>query len=98
MNTRIGDMRDKQVLNVQDGSLVGFVEDLEFDCEQGRITALIVHCKSRGFFAFAKEEELFVKWEDIAVIGEDSVLIRFEKMKQPTPREKENPHRYFMGK
>lgn len=97
MNTRIGEMRDKQVLNVQDGTLVGFVEDLEFDCNQGCITALIVHCKARGFFAFAKEEEISVKWGDIAVIGEDSVLIRFEEMKKPVSQKNANPRRYFMG-
>lgn len=82
----IADMRDKQVLNIADGALVGYVDDLEFDTEQGKILNLTVRCKVRGFSVFSKEEELIVRWEDIAVIGEDSVLIKYEPMPKPAPK------------
>lgn len=89
-------MRDKQVLNIADGALVGYVDDLEFDTEQGKILNLTVRCKVRGFSVFSKEEELIVRWEDIAVIGEDSVLIKYEPM--PKPRQKKRrPAAVFYG-
>ena len=93
----IADMRDKQVLNIADGALVGSVDDLEFDTEQGKILNLTVRCKVRGFSVFSKEEELIVRWEDIAVIGEDSVLIKYEPMPKPAPKKSGGPRRYFMG-
>ena len=52
MCCRIAEMRDKQVLNIADGALVGYVDDLEFDTEQGKILNLTVRCKVRGFSVF----------------------------------------------
>lgn len=96
MCCKIAEMRDKQVLNIADGSLVGYVDDLEFDTVLGKILNLTVRCKARGFSVFAKEEELVVRWEDIAVIGEDSVLIKYEPPPKPAAK-KSAPRRYFMG-
>ena len=42
MDSRIGDLRYKEVINVTDGSRYGYVGDVEVDLETGQIRTLIV--------------------------------------------------------
>ena len=42
MNCRIADMRSKEVVNVKDGSKLGYVDDVEFDTTNAELTALVV--------------------------------------------------------
>ncbi|MBE6679328.1 MAG: YlmC/YmxH family sporulation protein [Ruminococcaceae bacterium] len=63
----------KQVINVCDGAIIGFVTDIEFDSCDGRITALIVgDCTSLGF---AKGESVRIPWCNIKCFGEDTILV-----------------------
>lgn len=98
MSCRITDLKDIQVLNINDGSVIGYVDDLEFDTENGRIVSMIVHYKSRGFTVFSREEEMIVPWENISVIGEDSILIHYEQLHHPQKSSgRSSPRRYFLG-
>lgn len=63
----------KQVINVCDGAVLGYVTDIEFDVCDGRITALIVGCQTS--LGFGKGESLRVPWCDIKCIGEDTILV-----------------------
>ena len=63
----------KQVINVCDGAIVGFVTDIEFDICDGKIVALIVgDCTSLGL---SKGESVRVPWCKIKCIGEDTILV-----------------------
>ena len=63
----------KQVINICDGSIIGFVTDIEFDMCDGKITALIVgDCSALGF---SKGESVRVPWCKIKCIGEDTILV-----------------------
>lgn len=63
----------KQVINVCDGAILGYVTDIEFDTCDGRITAIIVgECSTLGF---SKGENFRVPWCNIKCFGEDTVLV-----------------------
>ena len=69
------DLREKEVVNLTDGSRLGFVCDFEFDTCDARICALILpgNC---GFLGFGKNDDIIIPWEKIECIGEDTILVR----------------------
>lgn len=78
MNLRIGELKDKQVLSIKNASVIGFVNDIEFDTNLGKITAVIVSGKSKGFSLLARGEDIVIPFEKLEVIGNDSILVNFE--------------------
>lgn len=66
------DFRDKQVVCVADGRLLGYVAEIEFDVCDGRITAIVV-CGEGGILS--RGSELVIPWEKIEKIGEDVILV-----------------------
>ncbi|MGI6753530.1 MAG: YlmC/YmxH family sporulation protein [Eubacteriales bacterium] len=85
MNTYKGDcgmrvcstaeLRRKEVINLCDGSRLGFACDFEFDIDEGKILALIISGQE-GFFGFGKCADIFIGWERIQCIGEDTILVK----------------------
>ena len=49
METRIAELRYKEVISMEDGSRFGYVGDLEIDLERGQVTALVVPGRRRLF-------------------------------------------------
>ncbi len=69
----IGGIGQKQVINICDGAIIGYVTDIEFDTCSGRLVALIVgDCTVLGF---AKGEFVRVPWCKIKCIGEATILV-----------------------
>ena len=75
MSCRIDDLRNKQVVCVKDGCVLGFVSDVEFDTESGILTAIIIYGRLRFFGLFGREADTVIPWKDIVVIGEETVLV-----------------------
>lgn len=78
MNFKIADLRDKQVLSIKDASVLGYVSDVEFDSDSGKLVSIIVTGKSRGISLLSSREDIIIPWEKIEVIGNDSILVGFE--------------------
>ncbi|MBR6102548.1 MAG: YlmC/YmxH family sporulation protein [Ruminococcus sp.] len=72
-------LRDKEVVNVKTGEKIGFVDDLELDSTTGRVVSLVIYGRSRAFGLMGRDEDIVVRCSDIDLIGEDTVLVRFEK-------------------
>lgn len=90
---RIAELRMKEVINICDGVRLGYVGDLEVDILCGRVVALIVPGSCWFFGLFGKGEEYIIPWDAIDKIGDDIILVRWEK---PYPKkEKEKKHWFF---
>ena len=74
------DIRKKEIINLCDGSRLGFATDFEINVCDARITALIVPCGS--WFNFGKNESIIIPWENIECIGEDAILIKMLEVEQ----------------
>ncbi len=72
-----GDLRCLEILNVCDGSSLGYANELEVEVEGdcARVTALIIR-KSGGFLGLGCGEDLVIPWCKIECIGEDAILVR----------------------
>ncbi len=69
------DMRNKEVINLCDGTVLGCPSDFEFNTCDGKITALVIGGQG-GFLGFGQCEDLIIPWNKIECIGEDAILVR----------------------
>ena len=68
-------LREKEVLNLCDGTRIGCPSDFEFSPCDGKITALIVAGQG-GFLGLGHSKDLVIPWCKIECIGEDTILVR----------------------
>lgn len=66
---------EKYVLNLCDGSDLGYVTDVQFCADTGQITAFIVTLDT-GIFSFGKCDRAVIPWDKIECIGEDAILVK----------------------
>ena len=78
MHCCLYDLRDKEVINSKNACRLGNVCDVEIDSCTGKVVSIIIFGKGRFFPFFGKCEDIRIKWEDIEVIGEDTILVCFE--------------------
>ena len=75
MCCRIGDLRNKQVVCVKNGSVLGFVSDVEINTSNGKFESLVIFGRPRFFGLFGREEDIIIPWAEISVIGHETVLV-----------------------
>ena len=75
METRIAELKYKEVISVEDGSRFGFVEDMEIDIDSGQVRALVVPGRRRLFGLLGREEDLRIPWNAVRRFGEDIILV-----------------------
>ncbi len=78
MLCRIDELKNKQVVCLKDGCVLGFVSDVELDTLKGTLTAIIIFGRYKFFGLFGKEEDIIIPWDDIKVIGDETVLVSTE--------------------
>ena len=69
------DFRHKEVVNINNGQRLGFVQDVCANLETGRITSIIVPGGKKLMSMFAKEDDIVIEWEKIKCIGDDIILV-----------------------
>lgn len=75
MNSRISDMRCKEVINIATGDRMGYIYDIVFSVETGKITAVVLPGESRFCGLFGKEEDTVIPWECVKRVSSDVVLV-----------------------
>lgn len=75
METRMGQLRLKEVISIGDGSRFGYVGDLELDLDSGQVKALVIHGRLRLFGLLGREEDIVIPWESVKRFGEDTILV-----------------------
>ena len=75
MTCRIDELKNKQIVCVKDGCVLGFVSDVELDTEKGNLTSLIIFGKLKFFGILGREEDIVIPWCEILVIGPETILV-----------------------
>ncbi len=73
-------MRHKEVINLKDGMRLGNVCDLEIDTATAKVQAIVIYGRLRFFGLFGREDDIVVRWQDIQVIGEDTILVNYSAL------------------
>ena len=69
------DFKHKEVININDGRKLGFVQDVCADLETGTITSIIVPGSNKFMGIFSGGNEVVIGWQNIKCIGEDVILV-----------------------
>ncbi len=69
------DFKHKEVINVQDGKKLGFVQDVCADLETGRITSIIVPGANKFMSMISSSNDIVIPWEQIRCIGDEIILV-----------------------
>lgn len=69
------DFKHKEVININDGRRLGFVQDVTADLESGVITSIIVPGNNKLLNMFAGNNDIVIPWKDIKCIGDDIILV-----------------------
>lgn len=77
MVCRIVEMKNKEVISVNDGCRIGCVNDVEVDMKCAKLVAIVVYGRLKFFGIFGREDDIIIKWENIEVIGEDTILVNY---------------------
>ena len=75
MTCRMDDMRNKEVINVRDGVRLGNVCDIELDIQNANVCAIIIYGRPRLFGLMGREDDVVIRWDEIQVIGDETVLV-----------------------
>lgn len=69
-------MRNKEVIDVQTGERLGYIDDVKMNLETAGIVALIIYGRDRFFGLLGKEDDIIIPCSEIEVIGHDVLLIK----------------------
>jgi len=77
INNKGLDFKHKEVININDGRRLGFVQDVTADLKTGTITSIIVPGNSNKIFGiFSSSNDITIPWENITCIGDDVILVK----------------------
>lgn len=75
----LSELQMKEVILMSTGTRLGFIDDLDINEQDGKITALIVLERNMKTSFFNKPTEKIILWEDIVTIGDDIILVKESK-------------------
>ena len=78
MECKLEDLKIKTVINIKNGSNLGFVDDVVIDISSAKIVSLIIYGRKKFFGLFGKEEDISICWNNINMIGDDVVLVNID--------------------
>ncbi len=81
------DLREKEVINLCDGTRLGCPTDFEFDACDGRITAIVI-CVPGGFLGLGQSKDIIIPWNKIECIGSDAILVKLAHGEFTVPEKK----------
>ena len=75
MVCRGDDLKDKKVVCVKRGCVIGSVSDIEINSDTGAIVSVIIYGRSRFMGLFGRENDIVIPWSEISVIGSETILV-----------------------
>ncbi len=74
---RMADLRDRDVVNVNDGKRLGMISDIEIDVESGRIKAIVIPGGGGFIGVLSRKHDLVIPWDHIIKVGIDTILVDY---------------------
>lgn len=76
---KLSEMKQKEVINIGNGSRIGIIYDFKVDLENGVVTAIVIPGPGKILGVFGKDNDLVVDWNNIVRIGTDIILIDIDE-------------------
>ncbi len=89
------ELKEKQVININDCKILGYITDANLDVSCGRILSVTVRdCK--GILPFGGNE-ITIPYENITKIGDDIIFVNVVNCSLPPPPQAEPPKKRFFS-
>ena len=75
MDIAFTDLKEKEIININDGKKLGHIIDFLFDIESGQVKGVVVPGSRK---IFRKSEDIFIPLEKIRKIGGDVILVKLK--------------------
>lgn len=75
----LSELKNKEVVNVKNGLKIGYVDDIEIDTLSSSVISLVVYGRPRCMGILGREDDVIIKCNNIELIGEDTILVKFEE-------------------
>ena len=75
MKCSLDDLRCKEVIDIENGEKLGFIDDVELNTDTFEIQHLIIYGKERLFGLLGRGNDLMIPCSNIKIIGKDVVLV-----------------------
>lgn len=69
------DFKQKEVININDGKIIGFVIDVNADFQNGEINSIIVAQTGKLLGTMFGKNNITIPWDKIKKIGEDVIIV-----------------------
>ncbi|MEG0894092.1 MAG: YlmC/YmxH family sporulation protein [Oscillospiraceae bacterium] len=69
-------LKSKEIIDISDGLKVGYVDDVVIDTSNASVSSLVIYGRLRLLGLLGREDNLYIEWNDIEAIGEDTILIK----------------------
>lgn len=69
------DFRQKEVINVADGKILGFVIDVDAELSDGAIKNIVVAQTGKILKSLGGKNNITIPWSKVKLIGEDVILV-----------------------
>lgn len=79
---RISELRDRDVVNVNDGRRLGIISDVDLDTESGDINAIIIPGEGGFMGVLGKKQDIIIPWDRIVKVGVDTILVDYEEQEK----------------
>ncbi len=76
---------------------MGFVGDVEIDTENAKLTTIIIYGRSRLFGLLGRTDDIMIPWENIDVIGDETILVNHTIYASPQRRKQSLWSQFFGG-
>jgi len=71
----LSQLRQMEIIDISEGKRLGFIGDIIFDDDFTKIDSLVIPSQSGFFSIFKRKDDVFIKWNQIKVIGIDIIIV-----------------------
>ncbi|MFA5575978.1 MAG: YlmC/YmxH family sporulation protein [Tissierellaceae bacterium] len=76
---KLSEIREKEIININNGERMGYVDDFELNLEKGYVDALVISGVGKILGLFGRNTEIIISWNNIVRIGTDTILVDYKK-------------------
>ena len=76
MYIKTSELRHLDVINIEDGSYLGNVCDIDLHPDTGAIQFLVLEKSDSGFFRFLKHSDVEIPWQEVVMVGLDVIIVK----------------------
>lgn len=86
MFIKTSELRQLDVVNLEDGRILGNVCDVDLDPDTGEVRFLVIERTESGILRFLRYDDLEISWTDVVMVGVDVVIVRIKLETTPKYR------------